>query len=172
MTFSRWSLPILTFLCLSSFAVRAEDAGGCDKFKWSVARELAWFAGAPKPAVSGDTLALADNAFKVALKPTDAAGYVLPPERGPKPGTFGATLTISSIDKAGSYQFALSRKAWIDVIQNGVRVKASSFSGQETCPVVHKNVRFNLSAVAGSAPDAAAKPDQVRATSFPECTFL
>jgi len=150
MNFSRLSLTILTFcltlLCLSSPAVKAEDAGGCDKFKWSVARELAWFAGAPRPAVSGDTLTLADNAFAVALKPTDAAGYVLAPERAPKPGTFGATLTISSIGKPGSYQFALSRRAWIDVIQNGVRVKSSAFSGLETCPVMHKSVRFDLSA--------------------------
>ena len=116
MTFPRWSLTIPTFLCLFSSVASAEDAGGCDKFKWSVARELAWFAEAPKPAVSGDKLTLGDNAFKVALKPTDAAGFVMPPEREPKPGTFGATLTIVSIDKPGSYQFALSRKAWIDVV--------------------------------------------------------
>jgi hypothetical protein len=146
MTFSRLSLTILTFLCLSSSAVPAEDAGGCDKFKWSVAREHAWFAGAPKLTVSGDTLTLADNAFAVALKLTDSAGYVLPPERAPKPGTFGATLTISSIDKAGSHQFTLSKRAWIHVIQNGVRVKSSAFSGQGTCSVVHKSVRFDLSA--------------------------
>jgi hypothetical protein len=146
MTFSRWSLTILTLLGLFSSAVRAEDSGGCDKFKWSVARELAWFAGSPKPAVSGDELTLADNAFTVALKPADAAGYILPPERTPKPGTFGATLTVASIDKAGSYQFALSRKAWIDIIQNGVRLKASAFSGQESCKAVHKSVRFDLAA--------------------------
>ncbi len=76
----------------------------------------------------------------------DAAGYVMPPEREPKPGTFGATLTIVSIDKAGSYQFDLSKKAWIDVIQEGVRVKSSAFSGQETCAAIHKSVRFDLTA--------------------------
>jgi hypothetical protein len=145
MFLSRWVTPVVVGLSLFSVVARAEDAGGCGAFKWSVARELAWFAGSPKSAASGDELTLAENAFTIALKPTEAAGFVLPPERAPKPATFGATLK-TSIDKAGSYQFSLSRKAWIDVIQNGARLKSSAFSGKETCPALHKSVRFDLAA--------------------------
>ncbi len=83
MTFSRCSLAVLVFLCFSS-AAAVEDVGGCRKFKWSVARELARFAASPKPAVSGDKLTLGDNAFTVALKPTVEAARVMPPEREPK----------------------------------------------------------------------------------------
>ena len=40
----------------------------------------------------------------------------------------------------------LSDEGWVDVVQNGARVKSSDFSGQKTCPGVRKSVRFTLAA--------------------------
>jgi hypothetical protein len=120
----------------------AQDTSGCEKFKWSVARERAWFAAGPKQIDAGANLMLTDQAYVVSLRPTDAAGFVMPPERVPKPGAFGATLAVAAIDKPGLYEITLSDEAWIDVIQNSARVKSTDFSGQKTCLGVRKSVRF------------------------------
>ena len=52
----------------------------------------------------------------------------------------------TNIGKAGLYQITLSDEAWIDVVENGARVKSSDFSGQKACPGVRKSVRFDLAA--------------------------
>ncbi|WP_296707335.1 hypothetical protein [Rhodoblastus sp.] len=96
------------------------------------------------PVASGASVSLGDRAFAVALKPVEAAGFVMEPERAPKPGTFGAVLRFDSVDKAGAYQITLSNEAWIDVVQGGARVKSTAFSGQKACPGVRKSVRFDL----------------------------
>ena len=85
----------------------------------------------------------------MALVPDESAGFVLPPERAPKPGAFGGVLKISGLPKPGLYEITLSDEAWIDVVQNGASVKSSDFSGQKNCPGVRKSVRFPLAA--GSA---------------------
>ena len=143
---------LLLFLLVSSAlasAARGQDASGCDKFKWSVARERAWFAAGAKPVAAGAELALADQGYAVALVPDESAGFVLPPERAPKSGAFGGVLKISGLPKAGLYEITLSDEAWVDVVQNGASVKSSDFSGQKNCPGVRKSVRFPLAA--GSA---------------------
>ena len=141
----RWLWSLLLVVSLAS-AARAQDATGCDKFKWSVARERAWFAAGVKPLAAGADIPLAEQAYSVALVPDEAAGFVAPPERAPKPGAFGAVLKIATLPKAGSYEITLSDEAWIDVVQNGAGVKSSDFSGQKNCPGVRKSVRFDLAA--------------------------
>jgi hypothetical protein len=128
-------------------AARAEDVSGCDKFKWSVARERGWFAANPGPASPGaadpGASLFANRAYAVALRPGAAASFSVPAEREPNPGTF-AGAAIFAIDSSGLYQIALSTEAWIDVIQNGERLKAVDFSGQKACPGLRKSVRFVL----------------------------
>jgi hypothetical protein len=141
----RWILSLLLVVGLAS-AARAQDNAGCDKFKWSVARERAWFAAGAKPVAAGAEIPLADLGYAVALVPQESAGFVLPPERAPKPGTFGGVLKISDLPKAGLYEITLSDEAWIDVVQGGASVKSSDFSGQKNCPGVRKSVRFPLAA--------------------------
>ena len=143
--FARRPLSALFVVCIAS-AAHAEDNAGCDKFKWSVARERAWFAAGAKPVAAGAELALADQAYAVALVPDESAGFVLPPERAPKPGAFGGVLKIAALPKAGLYEITLSDEAWIDVVQSGASVKSSDFSGQKNCPGVRKSVRFPLAA--------------------------
>ena len=57
-----------------------------------------------------------------------------------------AGIVRTTIDRAGLYQITLSDEAWVDVVQNGARVKSSDFSGQKACPGVRKSVRFDLAA--------------------------
>lgn len=132
-------------LALSIFgAVRAEDASGCGKFKWSVARQLAWIAAGPAPVASGAGVGWADKAYAVALVPSEAAGFAIPPERPLKPGTNAATLEVAAPGAPGAYDVTLSDEAWIDVVQGGARLKSSDFSGQKDCAGVRKVVRFDL----------------------------
>ncbi len=93
----------------------------CDHFKWSVARELSLFKDAPEPVEAGAAAAL-DHAYAVTLKPNESAGFPVPPERGPKPGTFGGVLNLASVDSAGLYDVTVSEEAWVDVVQAGTRV--------------------------------------------------
>ncbi len=137
---------IAALLVLGCGAVQAQDAAACGKFKWSLARELAWIAAGPAHVASGAAIAIADKAYVITLAPNAAAGYVLPPEREPKAGTNGATLQVAPPSAAGLYEFTLSDEAWIDVIQGGVRLKSVDFSGQKDCAGVRKSVRFALSA--------------------------
>ena len=144
---------LLLFLLVSSAlasAARGQDASGCDKFKWSIARERAWFAAGAEPVAAGADLPFAEQGYAVALVPDESAGFVAPPERAPKPGAFGGVLKISALPKAGLYDITLSDEAWIDVVQNGASVKSSDFSGQKNCPGVRKSVRFPLAAGAAT----------------------
>ena len=143
--FIRRLLSLLFVVGLAS-AAWAQDNAGCDKFKWSVARERAWFAAGAKPVAAGAELG-PDQGYAVALVPAESA---LPPERAPKPGAFGGVLKISGLPKAGLYEITLSDEAWIDVVQNGASVKSSDFSGQKNCPGVRKSVRFPLAAGAAT----------------------
>jgi hypothetical protein len=135
----------LLLLAAAIGGARADDASGCEKFKWSIARERAWFAASPKAVAAGADISAGDGGYAVSLVAGGAAGFAVPPERAPKAGTFGGVVK-TSIDKAGLYQITLSDEAWIDVVQNGASVKSAGFSGQRACPGVRKSVRFNLAA--------------------------
>src|SRR5271155_436392 len=103
----------LFIVAASIVAARAQDATGCDKFKWSLARERAWFAAGAKSIAAGAEIPLAEQGYSVALVPDESAGFVAPPEREPQPGAFGAVLKISALPKAGSYEVTVSDEAWI-----------------------------------------------------------
>jgi hypothetical protein len=147
--FVRWFSSLLLVVSFAS-AAWSQDTSGCDKFKWSVARERAWFAAGAKPVAAGADLPLAEQGYAVALVPDESAGFALPPERALKPGTFGGVLKIAALPKAGLYEITLSDEAWVDVVQNGASVKSSDYSGQKNCPGVRKSVRFTLAAGAAT----------------------
>jgi hypothetical protein len=115
----------------------------CDHFKWSVARERAWFAASPAalPATGGQAAASAGYTVTLAKD----VKLPVPPQRAPKPDTFAAVLAAPQL-APGLYQITLSAEAWIDVAENGKLVTSSDFSGQRDCPGVRKSVRFPLGA--------------------------
>jgi hypothetical protein len=132
------SAPALAIaLALLSAGAQAQEKTGCDQFKWSVARERAWFAAERKPVASGAAIAVGQGY---------AVAFAAPPEKALKPGGFGATLNLAAIDKAGSYEITLSDEGRIDAIQDKSLVKSTDFSGQKDCPGIRKSVRFDLKA--------------------------
>ncbi len=150
-------LSLFAILASTSFAMAAD--GGCDAFKWPVAREQALFAAAPATQ-SGAALA-AGEAADLALEPVDAVSYTVPPERAPAAGTFGATASVT-VPPEGELQISLSGEAWIDVIQDGHATKSAAFSGVKTCPGIRKSVRFKLTPGAATIQLSGAKDESIK----------
>ncbi len=92
---------------------------------------------------------MADRAFTLTLKPSDAAGYLLPLAKPAVAGTYGGVVRVAAIPKAALYEVTLSREAWVDIIQNDVRVKTRNVSRQRDCASMRKSIQFQLAA--GSA---------------------
>jgi hypothetical protein len=124
---------------------QAKEKTGCAQFKWSVARERAWFAAERKPVASGAAINIAQG-YGVTLAPNESIAFRVPPERALKPGGFGATLSLANVATAGSYEITLSDEGRIDAVQDDSLVKSTDFSGQKDCPGVRKSVRFDLKA--------------------------
>jgi hypothetical protein len=124
----------------------AKDKGGaaCDHFAWSIGREKAWFEAKLPATPSGERVAKSDEGFLLSLKPTKTIEFFLAPERAPKPDSFGGFAFVGGVPSPGLYQITLSDEAWIDVFENGVRLKSVAFTGQKDCPGVRKSVRFDL----------------------------
>jgi hypothetical protein len=127
-------------MLLGAGAARAD----CDHFKWSLAREKTWFTQASEPA--GPEIAPAERVYELALKTSDAAGFVVPLKKPMAAGEYGGVVKIAAVPKAGVYQVTLSREAWVDVIQNQARAKTRNVSRQTDCPAFAKSVRFELAA--------------------------
>jgi hypothetical protein len=140
---TKTTIAIALALGLTGGAARSQEKNGCDQFKWSVARERAWFGAERKPVASGATIA-AGQGYAVTLAPNESVAFRAPPERALKPGGFGATLALANIDKAGSYEITLSDEGRIDAVQDNALVKSTDYSGQKDCPGIRKSVRFDL----------------------------
>jgi hypothetical protein len=140
---------------------------GCDGFKWSVAREHAWFQAGPPSLASGGALAAPDGAVALTLSPVAQVHFAAAPERAPKDGTFGGTFTVNGVAAPGLYQISLSDEAWIDVVQNGAIVVSKDFSGKKDCPGLRKSVRFELAASAAVIEISNASADAINVAVAP-----
>lgn len=138
-------LVLLGLVIVAPGLAAAQDATGCAKFKWSIAREQTAFAAPALTALaSGDALPVKDAAA-VKLQPQPGVAFVRPPARKPRADpAFAAVLTLAPLSSPGTYQVTLSDEAWIDMLQDGKEVRSSGFSGQPDCPGVRKSVRFAL----------------------------
>ena len=122
----------------------ADDA--CAAFKWPLSREQSWFRD-PHPAIaSGASLAKADGAATIRLRPVGEITFAVPPDHKPAAGTYAAVIAVPAVDQGGLYQITLSDEAWIDVVQDGAPRKSVDFSGKTGCPGLRKSVRFDLAA--------------------------
>jgi hypothetical protein len=154
MSTRRISFAVLTAVFLTFGAAWAEDAApesakdksasACDHFAWSISREKAWFAAKLASTPSGERVGKSDEGFLLALKPTKTIEFFLAPERMPKPDSFSGYVFIGGVPAPGLYQVTLSDEAWVDVFENGTRLKSTAFTGQKDCPGVRKSVRFDL----------------------------
>jgi len=140
----------LTMVLISTWfnpARGAEDAPGCDKFAWSLARERGWFAASDNPVIAaGSTLSsLPHGAFVLKLQPGTRVPFSRQPERASKSENwFGGTVRLPTIEQPGIYQVTLSEEAWIDVVQDDRFARSVGSSGRRDCPGVRNSVRFEL----------------------------
>src|SRR5215472_11489238 len=86
-------------------------------------------------------------ATMVALVPLVDAKLPIAPERSPKSqDTFAGSIQIAAPVKAGTYKITLSSAGWIDVVQDGHRVRSTAATGATGCEGVRKSVKFELAA--------------------------
>jgi hypothetical protein len=138
----RWRLALAAILIATPAA--AAETGGCGAFKWAIAPDLALLE-SPKWVDSGATLDLQKaQGLRVKLGPLDQAGFALPPERAPAPAGQNGSLRFEA--KAGIYQITLTEPAWTDLVQDGVLLKPSEFSGVKDCEGARKSLRYDLKA--------------------------
>ncbi len=130
-------------LATSLAMAQAQDA--CSQFKWPVAREQQAFGGALPIIKSGAQYPGMLAGVTVALDPQTAVTYPQPPARSPKSNpAYGAVVSAPPVAAAGTYQVTLSEDAWIDLVQNGTKLRSTAFSGKTGCPGVRKSVRFKI----------------------------
>jgi hypothetical protein len=122
----------------------ADDA--CASFKWLLTREQGWFQAEHPTMSSGGTLLKAEGAVTLTLSPVEGVAFPASPDHKPAAGSFGATISIATIEQGGIYQVTLSDEGWIDVVQAGASIKSSEFSGKKGCAGIRKSVRFDLKA--------------------------
>ncbi|WP_131193877.1 hypothetical protein [Lichenihabitans psoromatis] len=138
-------LAALSLLATSTSAF-SQGTDACTAFKWPIAREQKAFAASPLKAIPQGANGLGlSEAAAVQLVPQAGVTYPVPPARAAKSNpAYGAVLTMPPIIAAGIYQATLSDEAWIDLVQDGAKLRFDSFSGKAGCPGVRKSVRFKL----------------------------
>ncbi len=147
---------VVSAMALAIFAIaasvtprsaEAKDNPACEKFDWSVAREMELFRDPDLEMVfSGATLgSVPDKGLVVDLQPHFTVDYVLAPGGEPKSDdSFAGLLFIKNVAQAGTYQVTLSGDAWIDLIQDGKAIVASAQTINANCSDARKSIRFRL----------------------------
>ena len=89
----------------------------------------------------------AGKSLTLALQPLASAKLPLEPERRPKttPALAGF-VRFAAAGASGLYKVSLSEGAWIDVVQDGKRLKPTAFTGATDCPNIRKSVKFEIGA--------------------------
>ncbi|HMN73567.1 MAG TPA: hypothetical protein PKA55_17030 [Rhodoblastus sp.] len=141
---------------------RSEEAA-CSSFDWPLAREFQLLSTPDLAGIeSGGAVKAGGPAMVVKLRPMAEIAFVMPPERQPRrPDASGAVVKVESLSAAGLYQVTLSDEAWLDVIQDGRRLKSIAFSGRRGCPGMRKSVRFQLQAAPATIQISGAAGDRI-----------
>ncbi len=142
-------LLVLFALCVSVAPTLAQEPVGCDKFKWPLDKERATLAGTDLPKLASGSRATWPLPFAtmVTLLPFSEVKFPVAPERTPKSdNTFAGFIEASAPVQSGTYKITLSSEGWIDVMQNGERLKSVTATGATGCDGVRKSVKFQLRA--------------------------
>ena len=139
-------IAIAAFAAAPAFA---QEPVGCDKFRWPLDKERATLSGTDLPKVTSGSEVKWPLPFAtvVALSPLVDAKLPIAPERPSKSqDTFGGYIQIAAPAKADTYRITLSLAGWIDVVQDGHRLRSSAATGATGCEGVRKSVKFELGA--------------------------
>lgn len=123
-------------------AAFAAETGGCGKFAWPIEGDIALLAAAERVESGATIEAAAPKAVRVELTDAAKAGFVVPPSRAPAPDAPGGIVRFEAT--AGLYQFTMTDRVWIDVVQDGKTLGEAGFSGVLDCDGARKSVRFDL----------------------------
>jgi hypothetical protein len=143
------TLFVILALCVTIAPALAQEPVGCDKFKWSLNKERATLTGTDLPKLTSGSKARWPLPFAtmIALAPVVDAKLPVTPERAPKSNnTFAGFIEVPAPAKAGTFAITLSSAGWIDVVQNGERIKSIAATGATGCDGVRKSVKFQLAA--------------------------
>jgi hypothetical protein len=138
------ALLAIPIALLAPIRAQAQQARGCDTFKWPVEHERAAMNAANLPVVASGAHAPLGAAFVLALSPAGNAALPKPPERPAKAADSFAGYVAFPTAEGGLYQVVLSQTAWIDLVAEGAYLKPVAFSSAPDCRGVHKIVRFQL----------------------------
>jgi len=144
---SRAGVALAALIAALPGLAAADEPSGCGAFKWPIERERAALAAADKPAImNGGSLAY-DQPATLKLAPLAEAGLPRAPERPPKSAqSFAGHFTLAAPAKPGTFLITLAAEGWVDVVDNGVFLHPSGFSGAVGCEGARKSVRFDLPA--------------------------
>jgi hypothetical protein len=142
-------LLILFALCVTAAPVLAQESVGCDKFKWPLDKERATLTGSDLPKLASGSRINWPLPFATTLTLLPVTEVKLPiaPERTPKSdNTFAGFIEAPAPAQGGAYKITLSSEGWIDVVQDGKRLKSIAATGALGCDGVRKSVKFQLRA--------------------------
>ena len=83
-----------------------------------------------------------EGVFAVRLRPVSEVIYRVTPDRGTD-GGLGGVVTLENIS-AGRYRIVLSEEAWIDAIQDDVRLPLLSSRKMTDCPGARRSVQVEV----------------------------
>lgn len=133
--------PATLIACSLALLASAEaSAENCRNFSWSIGRPIDLF-DEPLPTVTTAQSLPKEGVFALVLSPVADVIYPTVPERG-SDGSWGGVITIESV-AAGRYQVALSEEAWVEAIQENVRLQARVTSRSTECRGVRGSVEFD-----------------------------
>jgi hypothetical protein len=83
-----------------------------------------------------------EGVFALRLRPVGDVIYPIQPERG-SDGGYGGIVTLGNIP-AGRYRIVLSEQAWVDVVQEHVRLPLISVRRVSDCPGTRQSVQVDV----------------------------
>lgn len=83
-----------------------------------------------------------EGVFALRLRPVGDVIYPVLPERG-SDGGYGGIVTLENIP-AGRYRIVLSEEAWVDVVQEHVRLPLISVRHVSDCPGTRQSVHVDV----------------------------
>jgi hypothetical protein len=129
-------LPLLA----ASFPAAALD-DDCGLVPSTVGRESDPFA-SYVPTIDSALSLPKEGVFALRLRPVGDVIYPVPPERGSDSGN-GGIVTLENIP-AGRYRIVLSEEAWVDAVQDNVRLPLLSVRRVIDCPGTRQSVQVEV----------------------------
>jgi hypothetical protein len=142
-------LLVIFALCVSVAPALAQEPSGCDKFKWPLEKERATLTGSDLPKLASGSQVSWPVPFATTVTPLPFADarFAIAPERAPKSNnSFAGFVEVPAPARSGTYKITLSSEGWIDVVQDGQRLRSIAATGVTGCDGVRKSVKFELAA--------------------------